>query len=126
MIEDYSHNLCPVIEIADFERAKLSLPSRERVNKETKSDTFTVFLDGNEEKFVMFDWDQTANRWRLRNRLVVDVNITPQYICKICTSTNQTTNGSITLTGIPKITEHTVNLQVTKKRCNVCKTVSDI
>jgi hypothetical protein len=119
MIENYSYNGCPVIEIADFERAKLSLPNRKTVNNKTKSDTFTVFLDGNEEKFVMFDWDEKANRWRLRNRLVVDVNVTPKYHCSECSE-------RIYFGKKAMITDHIVNLEVTKKKCKVCNTVSDI
>lgn len=121
MINDYSHNGCPVIEIADFERAKLSLPNRATVNSKTKSDTFTVFLDGNEEKFIMFDWDEKANRWRLRNRLVVDVGINPRYCCEVCTDKNKI-SGKFN----PIYTDHVVNLEVTKKKCKVCNTVSDI
>lgn len=115
MIEDYSHGFCPVIEIKDFERAKLSLPTRKIVNDTTKSDTFTVFLDGDEEKFVMFDWDVKADKWRLRNRLVVDVNISPKYRCKGCWEKRALSE-----------TEHIVNKEVTKKKCKICQTVSDI
>lgn len=126
MIEDYSHNACPVIEIADFERAKLSLPTREQVNKQTNSDTISIFLDGREDKFVTFDWDVHSNRWRLRNRLVVDVNITPQYVCKVCSEKHTVTSGNTTVYGLPKVTDHVVNKEVTKKKCKVCNTVSDI
>lgn len=115
MIEDYSYNGCPVIELKDLERAKLSLPRRDTVNKLTKSDTFTVVLDGNEETFVMFDWDEKINKWRLRNRLVIDLNITPNYRCKDCWEKRALSE-----------TEHTVNLEVTRKKCNVCGIVTNI
>lgn len=36
MIENYSKNLCPVIEIEDLQRAYLYLPDRVKVNAETK------------------------------------------------------------------------------------------
>ena len=49
MIENYSKNLCPVIEIEDLQRAYLYLPDRVKVNTETKSDTHIVLLDGDED-----------------------------------------------------------------------------
>jgi len=110
MIEGYSVNLCPVIEIKDLERAMLSLPTRDKVNKDTKSDTFTVFLDGNEEKFVLFDWDEKANKWKVRNRIVIDIGVNLRSFCDKCNS----------------VREYVVNLQVTKKKCKVCGTVTDI
>jgi hypothetical protein len=109
MIEEYSYNACPVIEEVDLKRAILALPKREVVNVLTKSDTYSVFLDGNEEKFVTFDWDEKAKGWRLRNRLVFPIK-QPEYHCNICS----------------KVTEHIINKDVTRKKCKICSTVTDI
>lgn len=111
MIENYSKNLCPVIEIEDLQRAYLYLPDRVKVNAETKSDTHIVLLDGDEDKAVIFDWDEIAEGWRLRNKIVVWPN-----------------NGEIIddCDKCGKGVDHIVNRTVNRKKCKKCNVITDI
>lgn len=110
MIEDYTINACPVIELEDLIRAELYLPSREKVNAETKSDTHVVLLDGDEEKHVVFDWDEEVDGWKLRNKLIVWPN--DGIILDDCT-----TCGMV---------DHRVNKIVNRKKCMKCNVVTDL
>jgi hypothetical protein len=120
MIKDYSKNACPVIELHDLQRAILRLPNRLKVNQDTKSDTYVVTFDGDEEKFIMFDWDDKANQWRLRNKIVFKVNDGIKwYFCSVCSKESSAK-------GIFKDTEHIINKDVTKKKCKICGTITNI
>ncbi|MFO0418210.1 MAG: hypothetical protein ACK53T_02275 [Planctomycetota bacterium] len=104
-------NLCPVIEIEDLQRAYLYLPSKEKVNAETKSDTHIVLLEGDEDKAVIFDWDDMAEGWRLRNKVVLwpnDGDIIDD--CEKC----------------GKGIDHIVNKIVTKKKCKKCGLITEL
>jgi hypothetical protein len=107
---------CPIITIEQYQRAILILPSRQECNDTTRSDTFSVFLDGNEDTFVMFDWSEEGNGWRLRNKLVAKPNIAPMYECPTCKAKGGAHVKSI----------HVINKTVTKKKCLVCETVTNL
>lgn len=110
MIEDYTKNACPVIEEEDLDRAILFLPDLDRVTSETKSETHIVLLDGDEDKNVIFDWDDEAEGWRLRNKVIYYPNNGRViYDCTTC--------GEM---------EHIVNKTVTKKKCIKCNVISDL
>jgi len=108
---DYIKNGCPVIDEDVFNRVILRLPSREEVNEKTKSDTHIIILDGDEDKHVIFDWDEEADGWRLRNKVIAYPN-----------------NGNITseCTTCKKVTDQIVNNDITKKKCKVCSTITPI
>lgn len=108
---DYSWNLCPVINEEDYNRAKLALKPRELINKVTKTDTQIVTFDGNEETFVMFDWDEKAGGWRLRNKLITKVY--NQEVTKECKNCNKTTKQD-------------VNNTLTKVRCKTCQEIMSL
>jgi hypothetical protein len=110
MIDNYSKNACPVIEAGDLRRAIMFLPNRVKVNEESKSDTHIVLLDDDEEKAVLFDWDEVAGQWRLRNKIVFKPN--GGRIIRDCIEC-----GKI---------EHIVNKSVTKVKCSKCNKISNL
>jgi hypothetical protein len=101
-------NGCSIIEPIELLKAVRNLPSRDKVNGETKTDTLEVVIDVENENSVLFDWDEKCNGWRLRNRIVfIPNNGYHNRECKVCKTH----------------TRHIINKNLDKLKCLTCNTV---
>jgi len=107
----YTWNAVPVIEVDDYWKAILYLPNIEKARIDNKCDTYIVLLDNDEDKAIMFDWDETLDGWRLRNKLVVSAN------------DGVVTNDCV---NCGKDVDHIVNKALTKLRCIKCSSIVDV
>lgn len=108
----YKQNGSQVIEFEDLWRAMQYLPTRESVNKEGNGDTHIVYLGGDEDAAVIFDWDVKTDAWKLRNKVVFAVNEgVALYDCNKC--------GTV-------LGDHLINKVCTKKKCKKCGEITNL